>query len=55
MLKKENNTIDSKKRVSVKTNGTIFNFHTFKNALEFASNIYHKHKTSLKDAKNFQY
>ena len=39
MLKKENNTIDSKKRVSVKTNGTIFNFHTFKNALEFASNI----------------
>ena len=36
----------------MKINGTIFNFITFKNSLDFASNIYHKCKTLLKD---FQY
>ena len=39
----------------MKINGTIFNFITFKNSLDFASNIYHKCKTLLKDVKDFQY
>ena len=54
-LKKEKNTIDPEKLVCVKTDETIFNFNTFKNSLDFASNIYHKGKSSLKDAKDSQY
>ena len=54
-LKKEKNTIDPEKLVCAKFDGTIFNFNTFKNSVDFASNIYHKSKTSLKDAKNTQY
>ena len=53
-LKKEKNTIDPEKLVCAKFDGTIFNFNTFKNSVDFASNIYHKSKTSLKDAKNTQ-
>ena len=47
--------MDPEKLVCSKTDGTIFNFNTFKNSLDFASDIYHKGKTSLKDAKKFQY
>ena len=54
-LKKEKNTIDSEELVRVKSDGTIFNFNSFKNSLEFAWNIYHKGKTSLEDAKDAQY
>ena len=54
-LKRKKNTIDPEKLVSVKTDGTIFNFNTFKHSLDFASNIYHKIKTSLNDAKDSQY
>ena len=35
-LKKKKNTIDSKKHVSVKSDGKIFNFNTFKGSLELA-------------------
>ena len=47
--------MDPEKLVCSKTDGTIFNFNTFKNSLDFASDLYHKGKTSLKDAKKFQY
>ena len=33
-IKKEKNTIDFETLVCVKTDGTIFNFNTFKNSLE---------------------
>ena len=39
-FKKEKNDIDSEKSVSVKTDGTIFNFNKFKNSLDLASDIY---------------
>ena len=54
-LKKEINTIDPEKLVCAKFDGTIFNFNTFKNSLEFALNIYHAGKTSLEEAKKDQY
>ena len=54
-LKKEKDMMYPEKLVCSKTDGTIFNFNTFKNSLDFASDIYHKGKTSLKDAKKFQY
>ena len=38
--KKEKNDIDSEKFVCVKTDGTIFNFNTFKNSFDLASDIY---------------
>ena len=53
--KKGKSTIDFEKLVCVKTDGTIFNFNTFKNSPEFLSNMYHKGKTSLEDAKKSQY
>ena len=39
-FKKEKNDIDSEKFVSVKTDGTIFNFNKFKNSLDLASDNY---------------
>ena len=54
-LKKEKNTIDPEKFVCAKFDGTIFNFNAFKNYSDFASDIYHNGKTSLKDAKKPQY
>ena len=47
-LKNEKDTIDPEKLVCVKTHGTTFKFNTFKNSLDFVSNIYHEGKTSLK-------
>ena len=41
-LKEEKNTIGIEKLVCATFDGTIFNFITFKNLLELASNIYHK-------------
>ena len=43
--RKNRNTIDSDKTFYVKTGESIFNFNTFKNSVDFASNIYHKDKT----------
>ena len=54
-LKKEKNTIDPEKLVCSKFDGIIFNFNTFKNSLGFASDIYHKGKTWLEEAKKDQY
>ena len=54
-LKKEKNTIDPEKLVCAKFDGIIFNFNTFKNLPEFASDIYHKGKTWLEEAKKDQY
>ena len=54
-LKKENNTTDSKKRICVTSDGTIFNFNPFKNSLDFASNIYRKGNISLEDVKKSHY
>ena len=54
-IKKEANTTDPEKLAGVKTDGKIFNFNTFKNSLDFASNIYYEDKTSLKDTKNSQH
>ena len=51
-IKKEKNTIDFETFICAKTDGTIFNFNTFKNSLECTSNIYHKGKTSSEDSKN---
>ena len=53
-IKKEKDDIDPKKHVFVKSNGEIFNFTTFKISLQFASNIYHKGATSLKNASKSQ-
>ena len=38
-LKEEKNSIDSKRLVCVKSDGTIFNFNVFKSSLDFASDI----------------
>ena len=53
-LKEEKNSIDSKRLVCVKSDGTIFNFNVFKSSLGFASDIYNG-KISLKKAKKSQY
>ena len=53
-IKKEKDDIDPKKHVFVKSNGEIFNFTTFKISLQFASNIYQKGATSLKNASKSQ-
>ena len=50
--KGKKNTIDPERLVCARFDGTIFNFNTFKNSPDLSSNIYHKGKTSLKDAKN---
>ena len=50
-LIKENNDIDTKKRICVKTDETLYSFNIFKHSLEFASNIY-SGKISLKEAEN---
>ena len=39
-LKEEKNSIDSKRLVCVKSDGTIFNFNILKSSLDFASDIY---------------
>ena len=54
-LKEEKNTIGIEKLVCATFDGTIFNFITFKNLLELASNIYHKSQISLEDAKKSSY
>ena len=52
-LIEEKNTRDPEKLVCAKSNGVInFNFNKFKAPLDFASDNYHKGKTSLKDAIN---
>ena len=53
-LKEEKNSIDSKRLVCVKSDGTIFNFNVFKSSLDFASDIYNG-KISLEKTKNSQY
>ena len=53
-LKEEKNSIDSKRLVCVKSDGTIFNFNVFKSSLDFASDIYNG-KILLEEAKNYQY
>ena len=53
-LKEEKNSIDSKRLVCVKSDGTIFNFNVFKSSLDFASDIYNG-KISLEKAKNDRY
>ena len=53
-LKEEKNSINSKRLVCVKSDGTIFNFNVFKISLDFASDIYDD-KISLKEAKNSHY
>ena len=53
-LKEEENSIDSKRLVCVKSDATIFNFNVFKGSLDFASNIYNG-KISLEKVKNSQY
>ena len=53
-LEEEKNTINFRKLVCVKTDGTSFNFNTFKGSLELALNIY-KDKVLLGEAKNNQY
>ena len=50
-IKKKANTTDPEKLAG----GKNFNFNTFKNSLDFASNIYYEDKTSLKDTKNSQH
>ena len=52
-LKEEKNSIDSKRLVCVKYNGTIFNFNVFKSSSDFASDIYNS-KISLEKGKNYQ-
>ena len=54
-LKKENNTIDSKKRTCAILDGTFFDLSAFKKSLDFGSNIYRKGKISLEDANKSQY
>ena len=54
-LKEGKNTIDLEKLVCAKFDGTSFNFITFKNLLQLASNIYHKSQISLEDAKKSSY
>ena len=54
-LKKENNTIDSKKCTCAIFDGTVFDLSAFKKSLDFASNIYRKGKISLEDANKSQY
>ena len=54
-LKKENNTIDSKKRTCAILDRTFFDLSAFKKSLDFASNIYRKGKISLEDANKSQY
>ena len=39
-IKKENNSIDSKRLACVKFDGRIFNFNIFKNSLDLASDIH---------------
>ena len=53
-LKEEKNNIDSKRLVSTKSDGTIFNFNVFKSSLEFASDIYNG-KILLVEAKKDRY
>ena len=53
--KRGKNTIDLEKHVCAKFNETIFNLSTFKISVELASNIYHKGKISLEDAKKSQH
>ena len=53
-LKEEKNSINIKRLVCVKSDGTIFNFNVFKSSLHFASHIYND-KISLEEAKNSQY
>ena len=53
-LKEEKNSIDSKRLVCVKSDGTIFNFNILKSSLDFASDIYNG-QISLYEAKNSQY
>ena len=50
-IKKEKHDIDPEKYVSVKTDGTIFNFNEFRNSVDLASNIYGD-KNLIKDAEN---
>ena len=52
-LKKEKNDFDSEKFVSVKTDGTIFNFDKFKNSLDLASDIY-RNKSLLENVEDKQ-
>ena len=52
-LKEEKNSIDSKRLVCVKSDGTIFNFNVFKSSSDFASDIYNS-KISLEKGKNSQ-
>ena len=49
-LRKEKNSIDSKRLACVKSEGTIFNFNVFRRSLDFASDIYNG-KISLEKAK----
>ena len=50
-FKEEKNSIDFKRPVCVKSDGTILNFNVFKNSLDFASNIYNG-KILLKEVKD---
>ena len=52
-LKEEKNSIDSKRLVCAKSDGTTFNFNVFKSSSDFASDIY-KSKISLEKGKNYQ-
>ena len=53
-LKEEKNSINSKRLVCIKSDGTIFKFKVFKDSLDFASDFYNG-KISLEKAKNSQY